>query len=224
MQLREGIRKRRVTTAASPVRGMNGASEATPSSVNCPVCLEDFAPDGLDAFPCAHKTCKLCYLRCATCPLCRVDKQGVSDQERRDVRARMPRVIFRSVPHDRIPEFLAGGFLGESPFEGTSFSIRTSGMSAAMNAVIGDIVGEMINRRRRTGHAPTRGQLQQATAAAMFRSVSSSRRGDPPPGARRAGFEGPSSRFEVQDVLGRPIDLDNVPNTQGAEQSNSHSL
>lgn len=219
MQLRSGIRKRRTTSGAS----------GAPSS--CPVCLEDFAPDGLDAFPCAHKACKLCYMRCDTCPLCRMDKRGVSDEERRDERERMrehlagARLIVTAVPRDRIPEFLAGGFLGETPFEGSSFTIRTQGLSAAMNAVIGDVVGDMIVRQRLTGNAPTRGQLQQATSAAMFRSVSSSssRRGTFGTGERRAGFEGTPLRFQVQDVLGRALDLDDLPSLRGAAAERSNS-
>ena len=205
--------KRRATSKAA----------AEPEAVSCPVCLEDFAPDGTDAFPCTHKTCKLCFLRCENCPLCRMGKNGMSDQERREaqVQFQLPipisgaRLLITPMSREEVQSMFSNSAqLGTAgtPFDTNSFQVRTQGLSAGMNGVIGEIVHNVLAQQRRTGRATTRGELQQTTSDALLRSTapaSASRRSAN--GTRRAGFEGVSpATFTIRDILGFVIEADSA--------------
>ena len=180
------------------------------AKTNCPVCLEDTEHDKLDLFPCGHATCTLCGTRCVTCPLCRMGRDGRSDEERRDAEQHFQalagaRLVVTQVPSHRIAEFIGGD--GSTPFSAAAFTITTQGLTGPMNNIVGSIVEHVMDRQRATGRAFSRGELQQATSVAMMASAPPARN----VGSRRqAGIQGSRrpSEFVVRDILGRPVELD----------------
>ena len=190
-------------------------------TTNCPVCFEDVEDDKLDLFPCGHSTCTLCGTRCDKCPICRMGRDGRSDEERRDAEARFEaltgaHVTVTQIPPHRIAEFVGGD--GSTPFSG--LSVHTSGLTGPMNEVIGMVVVEVMNRHARTNGRPlSRGELQQAMSTAMVSVVpptapnapnlsNAPRNGRGRAGSGRAGRSLGPVDFVVRDVLGRPIELD----------------
>ena len=49
---------------------------------SCVVCFENVARDTREHFPCSHWLCSTCFLKLSTCPVCRVDKDGLTQQDR----------------------------------------------------------------------------------------------------------------------------------------------
>ena len=115
-------------TATTDDTDYSNKTDNTPHPETCPVCLEQFHVRDTLCFPCSHKTCKTCFTKCNTCPLCRIDRNGNSDEDRRRIsseRQESPRgrIVITRVPRGQVDQVV--NFIGSqgTPFDTNIFSV-----------------------------------------------------------------------------------------------------
>ena len=138
-------------------------------------------------FPCAHKICNICFVKCDLCPFCRTSKAGLSgeeqrrEQEAREASERAGRfALFQHLGLSDSPESavdvihfqVPSGNDAEGPFSLAHLHVRSVNLSPAMMRALPDILertfgsggvpqGLQIAARR---HVSSRGSRQQAAA------------------------------------------------------------
>ena len=156
---------------------------------HCPVCLDDFAAKDTTCFPCSHALCNTCYPKCDTCPMCRVDRNGTTDEARRVAQNRLEemrvgRIVATRVPGGRVVGYVGGS--GGTPFD--VLTVHISNFSPSMNTLIEDIVSSVVESRNARGAPLSRGHTQQRIGEAIYRATRTQN----------------TPRIIVRDIFGRP--------------------
>lgn len=182
MASRQAWRKR--PHAAQQAEARDSARDEDPLDKECSVCYANTAVDDRKHFPCSsHWVCKVCYPRVTSCPMCRVGKDG-STQDARVERDREPVLMvvqWESMqdgsiqPRTRRPRvvtFNAGGGQG-GPMTATNITVHApGGLPQALRDILPGILSRSLVQRDR------RAQDRAEAEVVRIRSILSSF-GDP---------------------------------------------
>lgn len=136
----------------------------------CPVCLDTFAVDILDHFPCAHKVCNTCYPKLPACPLCRTTKDGLTGAEAEARRATEldthVRLEIYERREDHQDDHQDDQNDAEGPF-GRSMMVRVVGsIPHSLQSQLPDLIASALNGSGLLGERRSTGRNQVAAVAA----------------------------------------------------------
>jgi hypothetical protein len=142
----------------------------------CCVCFQN--PSDADSpccrwkrFPCAHRTCELCFARLQECPICRTGKDGTPGIERQRTRdAADAAARAASAPPTTVIFFQGGG--GGHPFSEADTIFRVAGLPPALMQNVSQLLAagmdfERARGSRRAGRPLSHGERQQRAARLM---------------------------------------------------------
>ena len=149
-------------------------AEGDEDETACCVCFDEATEQRKCYFPCAHWVCDTCYPRCSVCPVCRMDRSGVSGQERREVaeasadEVQRARAIFdASIMTPRVVVYQGGEVDG--PFAEGNTTVSTTALSRPTTAALPELFNRgffrILNQRRRPPPRAPRGGPAAVLAA-----------------------------------------------------------